>query len=287
MKNEKGITLIALIITIIVMIILVGVSVSVALQGGIFEETRNASTSTEEKAIYDQIVSAMALTDNGKINVKGTYDAVSGMLTITKSNPSEVTERTKQVTLEVTGKKGTYKYTITGEKIILGETLDVTWPDDLITATVGSIIEASNGEEFYVIGYTDDTVTLLAVKNVNTSTNKQADDANTVAFGSTDSYETSNIKGLVETYVTKKLGLDANCGRLMTKKEAEDLAKEDSDKLYYHGSAKLNYWLNAGSGFGWVNTIEEGQLNEEDPKSEGYCGIRPVIEIPRSLFEDI
>ena len=41
-KKQKGITLIALIITIIVMLILVGVSVTVALNGGLFSTAKKA-----------------------------------------------------------------------------------------------------------------------------------------------------------------------------------------------------------------------------------------------------
>ena len=46
-KNNKGITLIALIITIIVMLILVGVTVTVALDGGLFESAQTAVDKTE------------------------------------------------------------------------------------------------------------------------------------------------------------------------------------------------------------------------------------------------
>jgi len=43
MKN-KGITLIALIITIIIMLILVAVTLTIALQGGLFEQAGRAGT---------------------------------------------------------------------------------------------------------------------------------------------------------------------------------------------------------------------------------------------------
>ncbi len=43
MKNQKGITLIALVITIIVMLILVAVSVTVIIQSGLFEKTNEAT----------------------------------------------------------------------------------------------------------------------------------------------------------------------------------------------------------------------------------------------------
>ena len=45
--NQKGITLISLIITIIVMLILVGVTVTVALDGGLFRTAKKATTETE------------------------------------------------------------------------------------------------------------------------------------------------------------------------------------------------------------------------------------------------
>ena len=45
-KNNNGITLIALIITIIVMLILVAVTVNVAIQGGLIEKAQIAKTKT-------------------------------------------------------------------------------------------------------------------------------------------------------------------------------------------------------------------------------------------------
>ena len=46
--NTKVITLIALIITIIVMLILVAVTINVALNGGLFQRAKNASTETQK-----------------------------------------------------------------------------------------------------------------------------------------------------------------------------------------------------------------------------------------------
>jgi len=54
MKNQKGITLIALIITIIVMLILVGVSVSIALNTGLFKTTQGAAKNTQIAAEAEQ-----------------------------------------------------------------------------------------------------------------------------------------------------------------------------------------------------------------------------------------
>lgn len=47
MRGQKGITLVALVITIIVMLILVGVSVTVAINGGLFGKAKEAKTGYE------------------------------------------------------------------------------------------------------------------------------------------------------------------------------------------------------------------------------------------------
>ena len=65
MKTQKGITLIALIITIIVMLILVGVSVSVALNTGLFKTAQGAARNTETERVNETKLS------NGIINVGG------------------------------------------------------------------------------------------------------------------------------------------------------------------------------------------------------------------------
>ena len=58
MKTQKGITLIALIITIIVMLILVGVSVSVALNTGLFKSAQGAAKNTEAERLKETELSA-------------------------------------------------------------------------------------------------------------------------------------------------------------------------------------------------------------------------------------
>ena len=50
MRGQKGITLVALVITIIVMLILVGVSVTVAINGGLFTKAKEGATNTQVAA---------------------------------------------------------------------------------------------------------------------------------------------------------------------------------------------------------------------------------------------
>jgi len=63
MKDQKGITLVALIITIIVMLILVTVSVTVALNSDLFSTAQSAATGMNEKAQEENKAS------EGKFNV--------------------------------------------------------------------------------------------------------------------------------------------------------------------------------------------------------------------------
>ena len=66
MKKERGITLIALIITIIVMLILVGVTVNIVINGGLITVTQEAKFKTEVREIEDglQVRKAVLLADN-------------------------------------------------------------------------------------------------------------------------------------------------------------------------------------------------------------------------------
>ena len=54
MKRQKGITLVALVITVIVMLILAGVAISVLTQdGGLFDKTQNAANAYTDAAIKE------------------------------------------------------------------------------------------------------------------------------------------------------------------------------------------------------------------------------------------
>ena len=66
MRKEKGITLIALIITIIVMLILVGVTINVAINGGLLGKTEKVTFQTQVRQIQEglQIRKAILLADN-------------------------------------------------------------------------------------------------------------------------------------------------------------------------------------------------------------------------------
>ncbi len=64
MKTKNGITLIALIITIIVMLILVGVTVTVAINGGLFEKAKEGAKGTEIGREKEELTSAITTAYN-------------------------------------------------------------------------------------------------------------------------------------------------------------------------------------------------------------------------------
>ena len=70
LEKEKGITLIALVITIIVMLILVGVTITVAMQGELFGTARKASRGTQIQAEKEKLWTAGmgAMGENGEID---------------------------------------------------------------------------------------------------------------------------------------------------------------------------------------------------------------------------
>ncbi len=71
-SNYSGITLIALIITIIVMLILVGVTINIALNGGLFGKAREGASGTQIELDKEILASAALGTmgENGEVNFK-------------------------------------------------------------------------------------------------------------------------------------------------------------------------------------------------------------------------
>lgn len=74
MKGQKGITLVALVITIIVMLILVGVSVTVAINGGLFTNARTGVTATNEAAQQERNLA------EGYVNYSGNYMSINNIV---------------------------------------------------------------------------------------------------------------------------------------------------------------------------------------------------------------
>lgn len=72
-NNSKGITMVALVITIILMLILAGVSVTSALNGGLFSTAERAVDQTQKsedkEMLFDSLIKAMTNSDTVDIQV--------------------------------------------------------------------------------------------------------------------------------------------------------------------------------------------------------------------------
>ena len=69
MRGQKGITLIALIITIIVMLILVGVSITVVIQSGLLDTAKDAGDKTKAHYKNESEMSEMVNVNNKLVNI--------------------------------------------------------------------------------------------------------------------------------------------------------------------------------------------------------------------------
>ncbi len=121
MKRNKGITLIALVITIIVLLILAGITISMLSgENGILTKAADAKTKTDKSAEEEQVrlaaLSALAA-DNGNIGTDKYYEALNKELNKIKAGTGTVSELPAEV------KIGDNRYVIrkNGEASQLGE----------------------------------------------------------------------------------------------------------------------------------------------------------------------
>ena len=122
MKGQKGITLVALIITIIVMLILVAVTISVALNGGLFQKAKDARDKTVEQQVAEAATVAKAelLTDY-YADDKTAVPAEDAVAALVKSYLGE--EWT--VTAKKGSKDGIYNVTATANEKTGKTTIDI------------------------------------------------------------------------------------------------------------------------------------------------------------------
>jgi len=282
MKNQKGITLIALIITIIVMLILVGVSVSVALNTGLFTSAGGAAKNTQAAAEAETALS------NGTIKIEGQEGEIS-------------------IDDYVASLKGEdAKWTLTDE-------------DENGEISVGDLVthKEKTTEQFYVIGFSADNtkVNLLAKYNLKKEGTEiilkqdTAGELNPYVFSSTNYWssvpgiaypdangkypdlndETTYPKGEATSIITvaKDYGTSLEvAGRLMTVEEVVALGGSLSD-FSTAGCPDFvnttNFWLGNAGDYNYVTFVSVG--TEEITAYDYDCGlngVRPVIEVPKS-----
>lgn len=78
MKKQTGITVVSLIITIVLMLMLAGVTVTVSLNGGLFEKTKDAVTKTQRQVEDEELLEAILLSKDASGNID--KDALDNIL---------------------------------------------------------------------------------------------------------------------------------------------------------------------------------------------------------------
>lgn len=245
--KQNGITLVALVITIIILLILAGISISALTNQGLFTQAQNAKNLTEEKTAEENEILKNYLEQMNAITGGTTYTAYA-----------------------------------VGDQVTVG------------------------GESFYVIkasSTSEEKVTLLAAKNIDTTTMLQSDSAGTVAFSSTNYWST--IEGITYPYDLNNTATSADTdaiakaraygtakggtGRLMTVEEVVALGgnmDNNNSSACPSWINTSNYWLGSASNSSFVWRVY-GKVRHLYNCSFGYggdFGVRPVIEISKSLI---
>ena len=105
LKRENGITLVALVVTIIVMLILLGVTISISLNGGLFETTEMAKKGTQKEIEREELATIVIGLSNSST---GTIDKQKLATQIEKSKTEyeEDESKTSDTTYAVKGPSG-------------------------------------------------------------------------------------------------------------------------------------------------------------------------------------
>ena len=261
--NQKGITLIALVITIIVMLILVGVSVTVALNGGLFTTAKEAAEGTATKRNEELQLSS------GKVEINGEwYNSIDEYVNGKSSdNPTGYTA-----------------YTIGQEVTVGGENFYVIENSDETNRNV-TLLSKYN---LNTAGTAQSNATYSETACAFSSTNYWSTiEGITYPYDLNDTATSADTDAIAKarTYGTAKGGT----GRLMTKEEAEALATNNAGIIYGTSieatDGYLYYWL--GSTFSdsitiWFVNGYDSYLYSEYWGNDAVYGVRPVVEILKS-----
>ena len=295
-KNEKGITLVALVITIIVLLILAGVTLSMVMgESGIFGKANSAKEKNQLSNAEETI--RLAVLENKVKNVSGEVALTNDQL------KEEIAKKLTEQGYTVSESTVTYY----GDKTIDIENYLEKESKTYTAYNVGDQVTVG-GENFYVIkasSASEEKVTLLAEKNIDTTTMAQSDSANTIAFSSTIYW--SGIEGITYPYNLNNTATSANTdaiaiakaygttkgveGRLMT---VEEVVVLGGDKEKY-STMNCPSWINL-SAF-WLGSASEADsawsvygyygysLGYNNFSNTNNWGVRPVVEISKDLIK--
>ena len=251
--DPKGITLIALVITIVVLIILAGVAINLAINNnGIFTKAKEAKTQTEKASLKEQIefaVLAAKISNNFDTNIdkeilQTELAKITGVI-VTKSTDDD---------LPWTVKKDGYIFTIsqTGEvkekvgiaittgdiELLKGETTSQTLTAELLNGETGTIKWSSTGN--ITLSQTTGTTTTVAL-----SESANVGDIATITAEIEGKSQKDTIKVKV---VTKATGLTIEPVTLVAN-ETKDIGKITVEPANAEGIEIKGYTITTGESY--------------------------------------
>ena len=126
LKNNKGITLIALVITIIVLLILAGVSIAMLTgNNGILTQANSAKDNTEKAEVVDRVNMAIQAAYADSLEKGTKFDASAIVAQYNADNGSGASGDASPITITLNGKNYDVKLTATGSSYTV-KTTDVT-----------------------------------------------------------------------------------------------------------------------------------------------------------------
>ena len=295
LKNERGITLVALVITIIVLLILAGVTLSMVMgESGIFGKANSAKEKNQLSNAEETI--RLAVLENKVKNVSGEVALTNDQL------KEEIAKKLTEQGYTVSGSTVTYY----GDKTIDIENYLEKESKTYTAYNVGDQVTVGE-ENFYVIkasSASEENVTLLAEKNIDTTTMAQSDSANTIAFSSTNYW--SSIEGITYPYNLNNTATSANTdaiaiakvygtaqggeGRLMTVDEVVALGGDRENSTTENCPSWINsssFWLGSADSSNNVRFVygHFSFLRNASFSVSNRYGVRPVIEISKDLIK--
>ena len=299
LKNKNGITLVALIITIIVLLILAMVSISLIMNSGIITKSKDSVDKYSKEEIGEQL--KLAYSEYQMSQYTGTPIDIQAKLREIYGNDVTATLANGKLTATIKGKK--YDYDIAtgtaGEHVYVDP---FNYGEGKTKATVAAEDDISIGEEkFKVISNTSGTILAMPYYNLvtvaatgkvkqgpavdGTSTEISSSFSTTIYWTKGDdaidmSDSRNNIQTYITAYQTTLEGLGAEGITVRAGKDSELSASGITAAMRNPGQTG-DFWL--GSGYSgadnYVGYVFRSGDMYRDTYNSRYYGVRPVIVI--------
>ena len=304
MKNQKGITLVALIITIIILLVLATVSINLIINSGIITKSKLAVDKYSEEEIAEQIkmsyleyeMTRLSKTDlDPKDYLKESLEKIYG-----ENSIKNIKEKNKKYTIEMQD-ESIYKYdTNTGVAYKYVDVIDYNGKTRA-TLVAGDDINIGT-EKFKVFSKTDTEIKAMPYYNlvltanpIKQATAETADLAGTSSFSSsvywtqgTDEIDMSDLRNNIQQYI--------NAYKIIFKEMGEEeiqVKNSTYSELYVNGVSNLMRNPSQSGSF-WIASCasmykeELGVVQENGNSRFSYgvtnynnsFGVRPIIIIP-------